>query len=60
MVPAPRAGRDIQGVRYLPLVDAGAHRSIGLAWRRERAMPPVSARFAEFVRGLSQLPLAGH
>ena len=51
VVPAPRAGRDVSGVRYLPLDDPGAHRSIGLAWRRERVMPPVSARFAEFVRG---------
>lgn len=50
VVPAPRAGRDVPGVRYLPLADPGAHRSIGLAWRRERAMSPVSAQFAEFVR----------
>lgn len=50
IVPAPRAGRATPGVAYLPLTDSGAHRVIGLIWLRNRPLPPVAARFAEFVR----------
>lgn len=50
IVPAPRAGRATPAVAYLPLTDSGAHRVIGLVWLRDRTLPPVTARFAEFVR----------
>lgn len=50
IVPEPRPGRGTPGVAYPRLADAGAHRTIGLLWRRGRAMPPVSSSFADFVR----------
>jgi len=50
VVPMPRAHRETPGVTYLPLTDAGAHRVIGLVWPRDRALPPVSERFAEFIQ----------
>lgn len=50
IVPEPRPGRGTPGVAYPRLADAGAHRTIGLMWRRGRPMPPVAARFADFVR----------
>jgi DNA-binding transcriptional LysR family regulator len=50
VVPEPRAGRATPGVAYVQLADPGAHRTIGLLWRPDRPMPPVSARFGEFVR----------
>jgi DNA-binding transcriptional LysR family regulator len=51
VVPAPRPHRAEPGVAYLPLTDDAAHRTIGLAWLRERPRPPVVARFAAFVAG---------
>jgi DNA-binding transcriptional LysR family regulator len=50
IVPEPRPGRGTPGVAYPRLADAGAHRTIGLLWRRAHTMPPVSSRFAGFVR----------
>ncbi|GAA4927687.1 DNA-binding transcriptional LysR family regulator [Actinomycetospora succinea] len=49
IVPAPRPHRAEPGVRYLPLTDEAAHRRIGLAWVRDRELPPVAERFAAFV-----------
>lgn len=57
VVPAPRPQRAEPGVAYLPLTDEAAHRTIGLAWLRGRARPPVVARFAAFVAG--RFPLDG-
>jgi DNA-binding transcriptional LysR family regulator len=51
VVPGPRPHRGTPGVHYLPLADPGAHRVIGLCWSTGRPAPPVTQRFAQFVRG---------
>ncbi|WP_200803842.1 LysR family transcriptional regulator [Pseudonocardia thermophila] len=58
IVPAPRPDRLEPGVTYLPLRDAAAHRTIGLALKGDRPQPPVVARFAAFVAERFRRPAA--
>ncbi|CAN5695613.1 LysR family transcriptional regulator [soil metagenome] len=50
IVPVPRPERGEPMCVYLPLSHAGAKRRVGLAWSRERALPPAAERFADFVK----------
>jgi DNA-binding transcriptional LysR family regulator len=50
ITPKPREHRGTPEVSYLPLIDDGAHREIGLIWMHNRPQPPVTERFAQFVR----------
>lgn len=49
IVPSPLPNRADPEVARIPLRDGGAHRVIGLTWLKAGPLPPVSARFAEFV-----------
>jgi LysR family transcriptional activator of glutamate synthase operon len=49
IVPVPRHDRGEPMCVYVPLAQAGAERRVGVAWSRERELPPAAARFATFV-----------
>jgi LysR family transcriptional regulator, transcription activator of glutamate synthase operon len=48
VVPIPRDGGKSKTV-HVPLSNAGAKREVGLAWDRERSLPPPAERFADFL-----------
>lgn len=48
VVPVPRDGGKPKTV-HVPLSNAGAKREVGLAWDRDRQLPPPAKRFADFV-----------
>jgi LysR family transcriptional activator of glutamate synthase operon len=48
VVPVPRDGRETKTV-HIPLSNAGAKRDVGLAWDRDRGLPPPAERFADFL-----------
>ena len=50
ITPRPRANRASPELHYLRLTDPGAHRSIGLVAMQHHSLPPVTERFAQFVR----------
>lgn len=50
ITPRPRAHRETPEVRYLHLTDDRAYRDIGLVVVSGRPLPPVTERFARFVR----------
>lgn len=50
ITPRPRTHRETPEVSYLRLTDHGAHRDIGLVAVQQRPLPPVTERFARFVR----------
>jgi LysR family transcriptional regulator, transcription activator of glutamate synthase operon len=58
IVPAPLRRGPRDGVRYVPLSDDGAVRSIGLAWRHGNEVSPAVRRFAQFVRATNWAPAA--
>ncbi|GAA3946737.1 LysR family transcriptional regulator [Actinomadura viridis] len=45
--PAPE-GEALAGIAEIPLTDPGAERTIGLAWRADRTMPPAAEGFRRF------------
>jgi len=49
VVPRPRPHRADPNAVYLPLVDAAAHRVLGLVWRADQPESPVVRRFKDFV-----------
>jgi DNA-binding transcriptional LysR family regulator len=48
VVPVPRDGGKPKTV-HVPLSNPGAKREVGLAWDRDRLLPPPAKRFADFV-----------
>jgi len=40
-------------LRAVPLIDVGVRRPVGLMWRKDDALSPLSQRFVEIVRSLS-------
>jgi DNA-binding transcriptional LysR family regulator len=48
VVPVPRDGGTSKAV-HVPLSNAGAKRDVGLAWDRERTLPPPAQRFVDFL-----------
>jgi DNA-binding transcriptional LysR family regulator len=48
VVPVPRDGGKSKAV-HVPLSNAGAKREVGLAWDRDRTLPPPAQRFADFL-----------
>ncbi|MGW5058546.1 LysR substrate-binding domain-containing protein [Streptomyces sp. NPDC004096] len=49
IVPSPLPNRADPEVARIPLRDGRAHRVIGSTWLKAGPLPPMSARFAEFV-----------
>jgi LysR family transcriptional regulator, transcription activator of glutamate synthase operon len=49
VVPRPRPHRADPNAAYIPLRDAAAHRTLGIAWRADRPESPVVHRFRTFV-----------
>jgi DNA-binding transcriptional LysR family regulator len=39
-------------LRAVPLIDVGVRRPVGLMWRKDDALSPLSQRFVEIVRSL--------
>lgn len=50
VVPEPRPGRGEPMCEYVELSHPDAQRRIGLAWVKDRDLPPAADRFADFVR----------
>ncbi|CAN5168614.1 LysR family transcriptional regulator [soil metagenome] len=50
VVPVPRPDRGEPMCVYVPLSHPGAKRRVGVAWLRDRAMPPAAERFRTFVK----------
>ncbi len=50
VVPVPRPDRGEPMCVYVPLSHPGAKRRVGVAWMRERALPPAAERFRDFVK----------
>lgn len=49
VVPRPQRHREDPNTAYIPLVDDGAQRDLGIAWREGQAESPVVRRFKDFV-----------
>ncbi|MET0704097.1 MAG: LysR family transcriptional regulator [Mycobacterium sp.] len=49
IVPVPRPDRGEPMCVYVPLAQAGAERHVGVAWSRERELPPAADRFSTFI-----------
>lgn len=53
VVPVPQPDRGEPMCVYIPLSHSGAKRSVGIAWIRERPLPPAAERFRSFVTATS-------
>jgi LysR family transcriptional regulator, transcription activator of glutamate synthase operon len=50
VVPVPRPDRGDPMCAYIPLSHSAAKRRVGVAWIRDRALPPAAERFSSFVK----------
>jgi LysR family transcriptional activator of glutamate synthase operon len=49
VVPVPQPDRGEPTAVYIPLSNTEAKREVGLAWARDRSLPPAAERFAAFL-----------